>query len=750
MASIQTIPGNSECNTVRSQKKIPRKIRWLVLLLLLGTLVTTPVLGAPGWKFHADNQNTGVYDDGGNRPEGFPLWEFTTAGAIASSPSLVNGVVYVGSNDYNLYAVDASTGRRIWNYTTETNNYVSTGPAVVDGIVYIGGLRTKIYAVDASTGALIWNYTVPAPSTTRSTISSSPAVANGVVYVGSFDNNIYALNAATGTLLWNYTTGNFVFSSPAVVNGIVYVGSCDNKIYSLDATTGAHLWNFTTGSYVVSSPAVANGVVYVGSRDNNIYALNASTGAFLWNFTTGGMVDSSPAVANGVVYVGSYDNNTYALNADTGVLIWNHTTGSGVRSSPAIANGVVYVGSNDNNTYALNANTGALIWNYTTGAEVSSSPAVDDGVVYIGSRDKNLYALGSPPITGGGTGYYLVHSNVEGADVYFNDDWYEGKIVNGTLLVETCLTCTPVWTYTVEKCGYFALTQNNTQYPIKDQVIDLYANLTAPKEPLIADFISNTTSGTVPLTVGFTDLSIGGPETWNWSFGDGIYSYVQNPTHGYTVPGIYSVSLHVTNSACFNNTMVKNAYVTVNPAPKPSFQANFTVSPVAGPAPLTVKCTDKSVGNPTTLVYNFGDGTNVTGPNPTHTYRFPGVYTITLSIMKYNTTSYSIMGSTATKQDAITVNSVPVVPLVANFTVSPVTGTAPLKVSFTNQSTGSPTFLNYDFGDGINATGPNAVHTYRFPGVYNVTLSIFRFDSNSGSMLSNASVQKGLIVVNGI
>ena len=108
------------------------------------------------------------------------------------------------------------------------------------------------------------------------------------------------------------------------------------------------------------------------------------------------------------------------------------------------------------------------------------------------------------------------------------------------------------------------------------------------------------------------------------------------------------------------------------------------------------------------------------------------------------------MGSTATKQNAITVNSVPVVPLVAKFAASPVSGTAPLAVSFTDQSTGNPSFLNYDFGDGINATGKNPVHSYRFPGVYNVTLSIFKFDSSSGSMLSNASVQKGLIVVNGI
>ena len=105
------------------------------------------------------------------------------------------------------------------------------------------------------------------------------------------------------------------------------------------------------------------------------------------------------------------------------------------------------------------------------------------------------------------------------------------------------------------------------------------------------------------------------------------------------------------------------------------------------------------------------------------------------------------MSSIATKTNAITVNSVPSVPLVANFIASPVTGTAPLKVTFTDQSTGSPTYQNFDFGDGSNATGNNPVHTYQFPGTYNVTLTVLKNDVNSGLIVSNVSVQNGLIRV---
>ena len=181
---------------------------------------------------------------------------------------------------------------------------------------------------------------------------------------------------------------------------------------------------------------------------------------------------------------------------------------------------------------------------------------------------------------------------------------------------------------------------------------------------------------------------------------------------------------------------------------KPLLYADISVSQTTGAAPLTVKCTDKSIGDPDRYMHNFGDGVNLSGPNPVHTYRFPGVYTITLTIMKYNTTTNSMMSSSMKKTNGITVNSIPFISPVAKFAASPVTGNAQLTVSFTDQSTGSPTHWNYNFGDGINSTSKNPVHTYRFPGVYTVTLTVLKPDVRRGLVISNASVQKDFIVVN--
>ena len=294
-----------------------------------------------------------------------------------------------------------NTNFTLWTY--KTDDRVISSPAISNGIVYVGSEDNNVYALNATTGALIWTYT------TGADVMSSPAVANGIVYVGSLDHNVYALNATTGELIWTYTTESFVRSSPAVsfrkkqvylepLRGTVYIGSDDNNLYALDATTGSLRWKYNTGNAVTSSPAVYNEVVYVGSGGNNVYALNATTGELIWSYTTYGSVGTSPSVAYGMVFVGSVsDSRVYALNATTGARIWSYYTGVGIASSPAIADDKVFIGNAGSNFYALNATNGEVIWTYTAGGAIWSSPAIADGIVYIGSNDGKVYAFGGTP-----------------------------------------------------------------------------------------------------------------------------------------------------------------------------------------------------------------------------------------------------------------------------------------------------------------------------------------------------------------
>jgi len=144
----------------------------------------------------------------------------------------------------------------------------------------------------------------------------------------------------------------------------------------------------------------------------------------------------------------------------------------------------------------------------------------------------------------------------------------------------------------------------------------------------VANFTSNITSGYAPLNVAFKDKSTGTPTAWKWSFGDGMNSTVQNPTHKYSKAGNYTVVLTASNSAG-SSKITKSSYIKVQAFTRPV--ANFTSNITSGYTPLNVAFKDKSTGSPTSWKWTFGDGINSTTRNPTHKYSKAGNYTVTLT-----------------------------------------------------------------------------------------------------------------------
>jgi len=165
-----------------------------------------------------------------------------------------------------------------------------------------------------------------------------------------------------------------------------------------------------------------------------------------------------------------------------------------------------------------------------------------------------------------------------------------------------------------------------------------YINVTSNSIGPTAEFFGNPTSGDAPLTVQFTDLSTAGtsPITdWSWVFGDGNTSTSQNPSHIYTTVGDYSVALIVTTSVS-SDEETKIQYINVIPV---SPIAEFSGTPTAGHAPLSVQFTDESVAGSSSITswsWNFGDGSTSTSQNPSHIYTAEGVYTVALTVTTSN------------------------------------------------------------------------------------------------------------------
>jgi outer membrane protein assembly factor BamB len=425
-----------------------------VILALLGPGLQA---GEPA-MFRGEASHTGVYASVPPSLSGV-AWTFQTGAKVLSSPAVSDGLVFVGSSDHTVVALDARSGSLRWRFKAQ--GAIASSPAVAAGLVVFSSLDGAIQALDAATGKPAWifrtggerRFTAPGihgaqPRTETmpdpfDVFLSSPVVAGGMLFVGSGDQHVYALDVTTGALRWKVKTGDVVHASPAVAGGRVYIGSFDRNMYALDAKTGAIQWTFQTGDDpeihnqigIASSAAVAEGRVFFGCRDGHFYALDAVTGKLLWKHDNHkGWVIASPAVQGGRVYFPTSDGQRFkALEAATGSVIFDQPMKAVSFSSPAIAGNRIVFGTSDGWLHLMDRDTGARVAGFQTegcrqngpkyldaqgqmigsalypdgtldgmviGLErmfslgsILSSPVVADGLVYVGSTDGKVYVL---------------------------------------------------------------------------------------------------------------------------------------------------------------------------------------------------------------------------------------------------------------------------------------------------------------------------------------------------------------------
>lgn len=331
------------------------------------------------------------------------FWTYDAGAPISySSPSVVDGRVYIGATDGFLHAIDSGSGEALWTYRTGGRT-VGT-PAVADGRVFIGNDDGVLFAVDATTGELLWSVNQ------GDSIETSPLVVDGVVFsTGRSGNlsigtsgNTCAFEVATGLTIWCFWTGDWIRADPSVENGIAYVSSFDRRLYALDASSGDLLWDIQTPDWVITAPVVRSGFVYFGDTNGTVTAFDLDSRTPKWSFRSGGGISSSLAVTDETIFFGSRgaddndDGAIYAIDVVTGELVWRVETGDHEFSSPGVSESSLVVGGG-NSVYALDPLTGEMRWSFPTGGSVSSSPVVTAGVVYVGSGDGGVYAIRSSP-----------------------------------------------------------------------------------------------------------------------------------------------------------------------------------------------------------------------------------------------------------------------------------------------------------------------------------------------------------------
>lgn len=334
-------------------------------------------------------------------PTGTPveLWRYQTQGQIDAAPAIVDGVLYIASEDGNLYALDTKTGALVWKAPMGAGSGASV--VVDNGVIYVVDHNHTLHAFDAATGQERWH------ADGIDDLDPGPVV-DGVTFVGGTDGKLHAFDATDGEERWATPLGGGGASrSTADADGLVVVGSKDGHVNALDAASGTLRWSVAIGGGTVGTSPIADGVVYAanfGGTDNKLVALGAADGTQLWTFQTPTRADlRSPAVGGGLVYTVSGDGNLYALDTATGTERFHTATGGPVTAAPALASGVVYVASHDFNVYAVDAASGRVVWKVGYGGATDYGPVVADGRIYLGTNIGYVIAFDSAataPATG--------------------------------------------------------------------------------------------------------------------------------------------------------------------------------------------------------------------------------------------------------------------------------------------------------------------------------------------------------------
>jgi trimeric autotransporter adhesin len=648
---------------------------------------------------------------------------------------------YTKAGTYNVsltsFNEDGNSTLTQTNYITVLLNdvYVSTAGNDVTG----DGTSTNAYATiqkglnnAASGGTLhLASGTYAGSSNKAVTITKNITIvgesqSNTIINAANFG-NIFSINPGVNFTIFNITLANG--------NSTTYGGAIYNK------------GNTTIDNCIFTGNTAAGGGSYGGAAIYNGGNLTVSNSNFMANTITSfagaiyGDTGSKTSVSNC-----SFIGNTAA----NGGAIWSrgvlNVTNSAFKNNYASSRGgaifvtaggsaTVHYNSFVNNT-APTAST-IFLGSGTVNAEYNwwgsnSNPSTQT----FGGVDSNnwLYMTETiiPKNLNCSTNAVIINfNNIYNGTAIVNIDPANGHILDGTTVnfnstfgsfdpISTLTSngiATTIFTTTHYGLDFINATTDNQTVPIPVTV-----NYPAP----VADFTADNTNGTAPNTVKFTDESIGNISSYEWYFGDGYISTEENPTHIYSTPGTYTVTLIVTGPGGSDTKSFTN-YITVNYAAP---AANFTASITNGTKPMNVQFNDLSTGNVTSYNWDFGDGRTSTDENPTHVYSTPGTYTVTLTVAGPGG------NSTETFTNYITVNwAAPV----ANFTSNSTSGVAPESVQFTDKSTGDITSYAWDFNNDsvIDSTLQNPVWTYSKAGVYSVSETVTGPGGSSSETFTN-------------
>lgn len=333
-------------------------------------------------KFDLERNRTLVFSKETSRPR--EIWCVATGDEVRGSPRLENSILYVGSYDQNLYALNTDDGSLLWKFFTQGG--IVSQPLIKDSVVYFGSEDGRLFAVSNRSGKLLWVYELEGP------VRSSPRIAEGHLFLGSDQGFLHAIHLVSNKKIWQANLGSAIRSSPTLSKDGLYVGTDAGEMLFVDFG-GKIQWRFYTKKPIMATPALFQENVLFPSLDGNFYAVSQKNGWLQWTLRMGKGSVSTPSVSEKMVVFGSADGNIYSVDLETEKVCWQFNTGNQVSGSPLTWQNRIYVGDSAGRMYCLNSEDGNLIWEFSAQGAITGTPVTDGQKIFFGATDHHIYAL---------------------------------------------------------------------------------------------------------------------------------------------------------------------------------------------------------------------------------------------------------------------------------------------------------------------------------------------------------------------
>ena len=288
--------------------------------------------------------------------DGKPAWVYEHGGQVFHRPCSNGQRVYFGSKN-GVACVNADDESKVWSLS----EFSGDGPTFVlpeKKMVYLGSSDGNLYALDSGTGELVWarDFITDAPQDppgflgTNARFSNTKARPSALasdgetLYLSVFDQSrIVAFDATNGDELWSFQADGWIFGAAVATKKHVYFGSQDKRFYCLDKRTGRKVWSYETKARIESGGTVDADSVYFGSCDGGLYSLDRSSGELRWRFAADPRgkrntpIYSVPILAQERAIFAAGEGQAYAVDTRTGQLKWKirPSEGSELFCSPA-------------------------------------------------------------------------------------------------------------------------------------------------------------------------------------------------------------------------------------------------------------------------------------------------------------------------------------------------------------------------------------------------------------------------------